>query len=73
MRAPARGALGLRDERARELRRYRHICRLIDRRLDQGRLSEARQLSVEARSLFKRLYGENSQDKSGRAPSNGGR
>ncbi len=40
----------------REARRYRRLCREIDRLLDQGRLSEARLLNDEARILSQRLY-----------------
>jgi Family of unknown function (DUF5519) len=53
------------NQRRRELRRYRRVCRLIDRRLDQGRLSEARQLNVEARTLFKRLYDRDPTERGG--------
>jgi hypothetical protein len=41
----------------RQVRDYRRACRQIGRLLDQGRLSEARQLNDEARTLYRRLYG----------------
>jgi hypothetical protein len=54
------------QRRRREIRRYQRVCRLIDRLLDEGRLEEAQRLNVEARKLFKRLYGQSDQDRSER-------
>ncbi|HEY6399172.1 MAG TPA: hypothetical protein VIX82_17140 [Solirubrobacteraceae bacterium] len=44
------------DDDSRELRRYRRICREIDRLLDQGRLFDALRLNDEARALFRTLF-----------------
>jgi hypothetical protein len=45
----------------REIRAYQQLCREIDRLLAAGRLAEARRLNVEARRLFRRLYGSSGE------------
>jgi hypothetical protein len=55
------GVVGSDADLRREIRSYRQLCREIDRLLTAGRLSEARSLNVEARALFRRLYGSSSE------------